>query len=141
MAAAPHDLIVSPELRHQIQRISTPVSKSNGTVLFRRGDKVAGVFLIRRGKVSLGLDCETKLYPTRVLGAGSIVGLPATVSGAPYSLTAIVVEDAELDFVPREKVLECLRERPQLCFEVMDMLSGEIVEIRSAMKAANIKRA
>ena len=92
------------------------------------------MFLIRSGRVSLALDCETPLYPPRILGPGAIAGLPATVSGNPYSLTAKVVDDAELAFVPRDAVLKCLQNNPTLCFQVMDMLSGEICDIRSAFK-------
>lgn len=140
MATLTRDLIVSAELKDQLERLATIVSKPNGAVLFRRGDAAAGVFLIRRGKVSLGLDCNTPAYPARILGPDSVVGLPATVAGAPYSLTAEVVEDAQLGFVPRAAVMDCLRSHPQLCFQVMDILSGEISEIRSAVKAADSKR-
>jgi CRP-like cAMP-binding protein len=140
MATLARDLIVSAELKDQLERLATSVSKPKGAVLFRRGAAAAGVFLIRRGKVSLGLDCNTPTYPTRILGPDSVVGLPATVAGAPYSLTAEVVEDAQLGFVPRSAVMDCLRSHPQLCFQVMDMLSGEIAEIRSAVKAADSKR-
>jgi CRP-like cAMP-binding protein len=127
-------LIPSPELQAELEGLATVVFKSKNTILFRRGDEVSGVFLIRRGKISLGLDCETPLYPSRVLGPGALTGLPATVSGQPYSLTAKVVEDSELAFVPRDAVLSCLRNNLVLCFQVMDMLSGEICDIRSAYK-------
>lgn len=134
MAATCRNLMVSPELKDELERLATIVSQPRGAVLFRRGDSVSGVFLIRKGKVSLALDCETPVYPKRTLCAGCVVGLPATVSGAPYSLTAEVVEDAELGFVPRQAVMDCLRCNPHLCFQVMDMLSGEISGIRAAVK-------
>jgi CRP-like cAMP-binding protein len=128
------NLIPSPELKAELERLATIVSKPKGTILFRRGEEVTGVFLIRSGRVSLALDCDTSVYPPRILGCGAIAGLPATISGNPYSLTAKVVDDAELAFVPRDAVLHCLRNNPTLCFQVMDMLSGEISDIRSAFK-------
>jgi CRP-like cAMP-binding protein len=134
MATQGRNLIPSPELKAELEQRATVVFKAKGAILFRRGEDVSGVFLIRSGRVSLALDCETPLYPARILGPGAIAGLPATVSGNPYSLTAKVVEDAELAFVPRDAVLECLRNNPTLCFQVMDMLSGEISDIRSAFK-------
>jgi CRP-like cAMP-binding protein len=134
MAPLSSNLIPSPELKAGLEQLSTIVSKPKGTILFRRGEDVFGVFLIRSGRVSLALDFPTPLYPPRILGPGAIVGLPATVSGNPYSLTAKVVDDAELAFVARDAVLECLQDNPLLCFQVMDMLSGEISDIRSAFK-------
>jgi CRP-like cAMP-binding protein len=140
MATPGKNLIPSPELQAKLERLATIVFKPKGANLFRRGDDVSGVFLIRRGQVSLALDCETPVYPARILGPGAIAGLPATVSGNPYSLTAKVVEDAELAFVPRDAVLECLHSDPILCFQVMDMLSGEISGIRSAFKQIDLSR-
>jgi len=134
MATRGNNLIPSPELKAELEQLATIVVKPKGTILFRRGEDVSGVFLIHSGRVSLALDCETRLYPPRILGPGAIVGLPATVSGNPYSLTAKVVDDSELAFVPRNAVLECLQNSPLLCFQVMDMLSGEISDIRSAFK-------
>ncbi len=134
MAAPGRNLVPSPELQAELERRATIVLKPKGAILFRRGDEVSGVFLIRSGLVSLALDCQTALYPPRTLGPGSIVGLPATVSGNPYSLTAKVVQDSELAFVPRDAVVECLRKAPLLCFQVMDMLSGEISDVRSKFK-------
>jgi CRP-like cAMP-binding protein len=134
MATLDSNLIPSPELKAGLEQLATIVFKPRGTILFRRGDDVSGVYLIRSGRVSLALDCPTRLYPPRILGPGAIVGLPATVSGNPYSLTAKVVDDSELAFVSRAAVLECLQDNPLLCFQVMDMLSGEISDIRSAFK-------
>jgi CRP-like cAMP-binding protein len=134
MATQGTNLIPSPELKAELQRRATIVFKPKGTILFRRGEDVSGLFLIHSGRVSLTLDCETTLYPPRILGPGAIAGLPATVSGNPYSLTARVVDDAELAFVPRDAVVQCLQNNPTICFEVMDMLSGEISDIRSAFK-------
>lgn len=140
MAVAPGDLVVSPAMQEQLLRFATSISKAKGSILFRHGDAGIGLYLIRCGKVSLALDGVSHAFPPRVLGAGSVVGLPATVAGSPYSLTAKVVEEAELAFVPREAVVDCLRQNPQLCFEVMDMLSGEISGTRYALKRSSTVR-
>jgi CRP-like cAMP-binding protein len=132
-----NNLVPSPELRAELERLASIVSKTAGSRVFRRGDEVSGLFLIQSGRVNLALDCESPIYPTRILGSGAVAGLPATVSGNPYSLTATVVEDAELAFVPRCAVVDLLKRNPTLCFQVMDMLSGEIADIRFAFKRSS----
>ena len=129
-----NDLISSSELQLELERLATTVLKPAGSFLFRRGDDVCGIFRIRNGRISLALDYETPVYPARVLGPGAVTGLPAAISGNPYSLTAKIVEDSELGFVPRAQLLECLRNNPLLCFRVMNILSDELADIRSAFK-------
>ena len=141
MAAVPGILIVSAAMREELLRLAISVSAAaRGTILFRRGDAARGLFLIRSGRVSVDLDTGNAAFPPRILGAGAVVGLPATITGSPYSLTAEAIDDAELAFVPRPAVLGCLRENPHLCFEVMDLLSGEISGARTALKQAGAMR-
>jgi CRP-like cAMP-binding protein len=139
MVSSGSNLIPSLELREQLLRLAKTIAKPRGAILFRRGDPASGLFLILNGKVSLGLETESA-GPDRILSAGCVVGLPATVSGNPYSLTAEVVKDAELAFVSRDSVLALLHSDSGLCFQVMEMLSGEISEIRAAFKAGDAAR-
>ena len=135
--ASERNLVPSPEFQVELERLAKVVLKPKGAILFRRGDDVTGVYLIRRGRISLGLDYESPVYPARTLGPGAVAGLPPSISGNAYSLTAEVVEDSELAFVPREAVVACLRKNPFLCFQVMDLLSDEIADIRSAFKQSS----
>jgi len=128
------DLHVSQAMKEQLLILGSVVSKRKGSILFSRGDAVSGVFLVRGGKVLLALDKINPAFPPRTLGGGCVIGLPAAVGGSPYSLTATVIEDAELTFVPRKALVDCLRQNPALCFEVMHLLSREISGTRHALK-------
>jgi CRP/FNR family transcriptional regulator len=134
------NLVPSLELTKHLERLSTIVHKPKGTILFRRGEAASGLYLIRRGEVSLTIDCNDPTLSPRIMTSGFFVGLPATVSGNPYSLSAEVVQDAELAFIPRKAVLGLLRQNSTLCFQVMEMLSEEISLIRSAFKSTDTHR-
>lgn len=108
--------------------------KPKGSVLFRAGQPVRGAFLVRSGRVKMSLDHST-LCPARTVGPGSIIGLPATFSGEPYSLTAQVQTDCKLDFVPRARLLRLLRNNPELGFQIVRLLSEEIFHMRKAASA------
>ena len=109
--------------------------KAKGSILFRAGQPVRGAFLVRSGRVRMSLDHST-LCPGRTVGSGSILGLPATFSGEPYSLTAQVQTDCKLDFVRRARLLRLLRNNPELGFQIVRLLSEEIFQMR---KAATLK--
>lgn len=135
------NLLAPQQLRSQLERVASVVHIKRGSSLFRRGDPGLGVYIVRKGEVTMRLDTKTPLYPARVLGPGSILGLPATLSEGAYSLTAEILEDAEFDFVSRKDFLHLLAEDTNLCFQAMDLLSNEIAAIRSALAASNGRRA
>lgn len=120
----------SPQLFAELEKASRRVMKRRGEILFRRGEPAAGVFLVVNGSVDLELEGAGTGGAVRRHGVGSIVGLPANLSGNPYSLTAEVAADVTLGFVPRTRLLEILAQSPPLCLEVMQILSDEIAHSR-----------
>lgn len=132
--------VVSADLKTEFEKISSAISRTKGTILFRRGDPASGLFLVRKGKVTLELESAERIYPRRILGPGSVAGLPASVSGAAYSLTAKVAEDSEFGYIPREKLIKLLGENPQLCMSAMKMMSREISRMRAAVKRSPTMR-
>jgi CRP-like cAMP-binding protein len=121
-----------PELQEQLRGVGTPVAKERGAVLFRAGQAPRGAFVLRTGQLRLTLSSTSELYPARTVGPGSVVGLPATFSGEPYSLTAEATQDCTLDFVPRRKLLELLRSNPAVGFQIVRILSEEIFQMRKS---------
>ena len=108
--------------------------KKKGAVLFRAGALSRGAFLVRKGQVELTLEGGGALYPTRVLGPGSLIGLPATVSGEPYSLTAVAIKDCDLDFIPRARVTKLLRTNTTVALQILQILSEEIAQMRTTAR-------
>jgi len=121
------------EVRRQLQEIATPVLKDKGTVLFQMGQPCRGAFLIRSGQVQLSMDTASSLYPARTVGSGFVVGLPATFSGEPYSLTAEAKTRCRLEFIPRQKLLSLLHQNPDAGFQILRLLSEEIFHIRKVV--------
>jgi CRP-like cAMP-binding protein len=127
---------ISLELNKELRAVSRPLKKKKGVLLFQAGARSRGAFLVRSGKVRLQLDGATGLYPARMLGPGAVVGLPATVSGEPYSLTAEAAQDCELDFIPRKQLLGLLRSNTTAALQILQILSEEIYVMRNTAKRA-----
>jgi CRP-like cAMP-binding protein len=62
--------------------------------LFREDGDNTGVFLVVNGKVSLSMTRMPGL--DRLFGSGSLLGLPSSFTGRPYSLSAIAVTEADV---------------------------------------------
>jgi len=124
-------LKASEKLRNSLEALCSKQHYSSAYVLFREDSESEGVFLVCTGKVRMSVQNLPKL--SRDFGVGSLLGLPSTFTGHPYSLTAITLAESEIAHVPREQFLELMRDRPDLCREATEMLGREVTFIQSAL--------
>ncbi len=122
-----------PDLQQALEKLGSPVRKKKGTVLFRQGQKAKGVFLLRAGKALLSVRSKTGAAVPKTVGSGSVLGLPANICGKPYSLTAETVEDCDLAYVERDKVVKLLRKDGQLCLHAVEILGRELAVLRNEL--------
>lgn len=120
-------------LHDELDRLASGVSMPSGTLLFRCGDPVSGIFVIRSGTVNMYLDSGVHTHLAKTLGPGEIAGLPAALTGV-YSLSAQVAEDAVLGFIPAPVVSALLERSPHLCLLAARAMSDEIARTRSGMR-------
>ena len=109
------------------------ISKPKASVLFRRGEKASGMFVVLRGKVSLDFGVDSAFG--RTYGPGALLGLPATLTRRSYTMTATVTEDAELGFWSFEALDSLLRIHPDFCREFLTILGERMVENQNIAKA------
>lgn len=79
------------------------------------------------------LDTSEGIFPPRIMGPGEMLGLPATLTGS-YSLSAVVLEDAELGYIPAPRMNELLECSPRLCMLATRVMSQEIARMRAALR-------
>jgi CRP-like cAMP-binding protein len=123
----------SRELQKAIQNLGTEKALRTNAVLFKQGDPAKGVFLVASGKVALTANHGRSKKSFGIAEAGSLLGLPATVRNARYSLTAETVENTKVAFVPRTKVQRLLLSDSKLCLEAVQVLSNEIRALRASV--------
>jgi CRP-like cAMP-binding protein len=112
--------------------------KDRSTILFRRGEKAFGMFVVLSGNVTLDFGVDTAY--ARCYGPGALVGLPATLTRRAYSMTATVTENAELGFLPLEAIEQLLRDYPNLSLELLSILGERVLEIQRVKQDVLDKR-
>lgn len=117
---------VSFYLKQALEEGSERIHRRKSTVLFRRGEKAAGMFVVLRGKVTLDYGADSAF--SRSCGPGALVGLPSTLTLNDYRMTATVTEDADLSFWTPRRLHSLLRERPDICQMLMAILKEKIAE-------------
>jgi CRP-like cAMP-binding protein len=90
------DDTASVNLLYVLKQRSEKIHMPSSTVLFRRVDKVSGMFVVLSGKESLDLGVDSAIG--RTCGRRALVGLPSTLTRQNDSMTATVIEDAKLGF-------------------------------------------
>jgi Cyclic nucleotide-binding domain len=113
-----------------LESISRPMAAAKGKILFQQGEAGRGVFLLHEGKIRLSLHRTGRKEAYRIAGPGNILGLPATLSHAPYSLTAKNLTDCEIGFAPAEDVINLLSKHSDLCFQAVEIMAQEVRRLR-----------
>jgi CRP/FNR family transcriptional regulator len=125
---------VSDHVQSQLLAIARPITQPKGAVLFRRDEPTMGIFLLRKGSVSLRLEAEGgEAILARTAMQGSVIGLPATLSGGRYSLTAVTLEECELAQIDRSALLEFIQENAAIGLELLCALGEEVNAMRTVL--------
>ena len=127
----PNQAFVSPpELVDELKPLGHEITAIRGTILFHEGDPAKGVYIVLAGNASLTMTTENgNTVLARSSGPGSLLGLPGTFLRGIYQLTAKLDEDSRLIFVEREKVLDFLRQRTDMCMIVLSVLGNEVSQM------------
>jgi len=104
--------------------IIPPVAYPKGAVLFMEGQTARGIFAVCTGQVKLSTSSlEGKAVILKIADPGELLGLPATLSGKPYEVTAQVLEEAQINFIPRATFLRFLHANPAAIVQVAQFLT------------------
>jgi CRP/FNR family transcriptional regulator len=116
-----------PDLWKAFDGIKRARSYDAGSTLFEEEEPVAGVYMIRKGRVRVGVSTKDGAY--RVLGTagpGTILGLSEAIAGGPHKLSAHALAQTEVSFVDRDELMEFLAGQQGLCMEIVRVLSEDL---------------
>jgi CRP/FNR family transcriptional regulator len=93
-------------------------------LLFIEGQHPRGVFVLCTGKAKLSTtSSEGKTLITKISQAGDVLGLNAAISNHPYEVTAEMTEPGQVNFIPRDALLEFLKQHGEVALRVAEQLS------------------
>lgn len=131
----------TPELISQFSQKAIKVVCKQDEVLFKMGEPVTSVYLVRAGEVGLMMPVS---HTHAMMGfraeSGSLVGLPAAFSNAPYSMTAVAWKGTELGVMSRERFIDMIATNPTLSLDVLKILAAETRSARFAATEMERKR-
>src|SRR5215469_11096380 len=116
--------------------ITSSAAYPKGATLFVEGQPARGVFILCSGRVKLSTSsADGKTLILRISEPGEVLGLPATVTGTCYELTADVIEPGQANFIARTEFLNFLKENGEAALRVAQQLGetyhSAIAEMRT----------
>jgi CRP/FNR family transcriptional regulator len=109
----------------EMDSISSSSVYPKGTMLFVEGQEPRGVFVICNGRLKLSTSsAEGRSVIVRVAEPGEVIGLPSTISGKPYDLTAEALEPVQVNFIRREAFVHFLHHHADAGVRVAEILSS-----------------
>jgi CRP/FNR family transcriptional regulator, cyclic AMP receptor protein len=108
----------------RLNEIKSTAVYPKGAMLFIEGQQPRGVFVLCTGKVKLSTTSrEGKTIITKISDTGDILGLNAVISNRPYEVTAEMMEPGQANFIPREPLLQFLKDHVEVAMRVAQQLS------------------
>jgi len=127
-------------LAERLEALGVLVAQPKGAVLFDQGQPGTGAYILKSGAACLSLlNHQGTPVWSRVVKPGAILGLPSTIGDAAYSLRAIAVESVELVFIPKQQVLDVMRQDPTLGTALLRILSDELVDLRRKLSLMRLQ--
>src|SRR5215470_9269863 len=125
-----------PAAVERLSSIASAAAYPKGATLFVEGQSPRGVFILCSGKVKLSTSsADGRTLILRIAEAGEVLGIPASVTGKPYELTADVLEPTQANFIHRQDFLNFLRDHGEAALRVAQQLGetyhSAIAEMRS----------
>ena len=125
-----------------VQKLASITSAAvypKGATLFVEGQSPRGVFILCTGKVKLSTSsADGRALILRISESGEVLGLPATVTGKPYELTADVIEPTQANFIARTDFLAFLREYGEAALRVAQQLGETYHSAISEMRTIGL---
>src|SRR5271169_5075986 len=115
---------LGPAALQRLSEITASATYPKGATLFVEGQASRGVFILCAGHVKLSTSsADGKTLILRISDPGDLLGLPGTISGRPYEVTADVIEPTQANFISRTDFLNLLRDHGEAALRVAQELS------------------
>jgi CRP-like cAMP-binding protein len=131
----------STSLAERLHSMGSLTQLPKGTFIFGQGDQAKGIFVIDRGHACVSLAGEDGIpIWSRVVGRGAVLGLPSSISGEPYTLTAVAIENVDARFLTRSALCELMTKDGNIANQVVGLISAELADLRRKMSLMTHQR-
>jgi DNA-binding response OmpR family regulator len=105
-----------------------------GEVIFEQGNNSNYIYLINKGIVKCHkIDESGKELTTSIFKEDDLFGYASLLQNIPYQESATAMENCEIVAVPKEELKEVLNKNHRVNFDLINLLSDSITEIKDQL--------
>jgi CRP/FNR family transcriptional regulator len=95
-----------------------------GATLFTEDETANGVYMLCKGRIKLSAYSGSgKALILRIVEPGELLGLSAIIGNLRYEATAEVLENCQVNFIPKKDLIRFLHENSEAGFKALEQLS------------------
>lgn len=117
---------VRPQYMSELEKIKSLESFSKNDILYEEGSEPKAVYRLTKGKVKieqLNQDGKTRIF--YIYTQGEFFGFRPLLSNEKHPVTAVFLEESEIEIYEGKKFIEISRKAPILSFNLVKILSFE----------------
>lgn len=121
--------VLSDDELKEVSNAKVTKKINKGETIFDEGEQLNGVFCIRDGvsKVSK-LSSNGKDQILKLVTKGDVLGQSAIISDERSKLKATAVNNMEVCFIPKEKIINPLKENPDFSMSILKTMAKDLNE-------------
>ena len=118
---------MSKEELKQVSNSKITKRIKKGDTIFEEGERLNGVFCIRDGVSKLSkLSSNGKDQIVKLAAKGDVIGQRSVISDENVDLKATAVNDMEVCFIPKDRIVNPLKSNPKFTMEVLKTMASEL---------------
>jgi len=126
-------LLVFEELE-TFTRNKTTLNIKKGENIVTEGHVMNGIYCLKNGKCKLSkLNTNGKSQIVKFLRQGNILGQRSVLSEEPSGLTITALEDMQVCFIPKTKIMEAISKNPSFSLQLMKNISHQLNEANESI--------
>lgn len=105
--------------------VRSSTSYPEGAILFLEKQEPRGIFVLCAGEVKLSISSSGgKTLILRIARPGEVLGLMATVAGAPYEVTAETIRPCQVAYIRRDDFLRFIAKHPEAYQNIVKQMTS-----------------
>jgi CRP/FNR family transcriptional regulator len=128
------------DILQKIAEISLLMNVKKGDTIFTKLSKATGFYILKEGTLKIYTiePLSGKEQVVKILKPVSMFGEAASLSGQHFPVNVEALENSQIIYIDREKLLELAKEHPEICFSIASVLAQRLYHLVNLLEILSI---